>query len=54
MATETTSYILCECEALTEFRFHRLGNISMEPSDSDEIPLCKILYFVRGMGKLAE
>jgi len=26
----------------------------MEPSDYDEIPLCKILYFVRGMGLLAE
>jgi hypothetical protein len=26
----------------------------MEPSNYDEIPLCKILYFVRGMGLLAE
>jgi hypothetical protein len=29
-------------------------NISVEPSDYDEIPLCKILYFVRGTGLLAE
>jgi hypothetical protein len=28
-------------------------NIFMEPSDCDEISLCKILYFVRGMGLLA-
>jgi hypothetical protein len=26
----------------------------MEISDYNEIPLCKILYFVRGMGLLAE
>jgi hypothetical protein len=26
----------------------------MEPSDYDEIPWCKILYFVRGTGILAE
>jgi hypothetical protein len=25
-----------------------------EPSDFDEIPLCKILYFIRGTGLLAE
>jgi hypothetical protein len=29
-------------------------NILKEPSDHDEIPLCKILYFVRGMGLLVE
>jgi hypothetical protein len=29
-------------------------NIFMEPSNYDEIPLRKILYFVRGMGLLAE
>jgi hypothetical protein len=29
-------------------------NIFMEPSDYDEIPLHKILYFVRDMGQLAE
>jgi hypothetical protein len=26
----------------------------MEPSDYDEIPLSKILYFVKGMALLAE
>jgi hypothetical protein len=26
----------------------------MEPSDYDEISLCKILYFVRGIGLLVE
>jgi hypothetical protein len=41
-------------KALAEFRFRRLGNVFMEPSYYDEIPLCKVLYFVRGMGLLAE
>jgi hypothetical protein len=35
-------------KALAELKFRRLGNIFMEPSDYDEIPLCKVLYFVRG------
>jgi hypothetical protein len=46
MATETSSHILCECVAINEFRFCRLGNIIMEPSDYDDVPLCKILYFL--------
>jgi hypothetical protein len=41
-------------KALAEFKFRRSGNMFMEPSDYYEIPLCKILYFVRGMGLLAE
>jgi hypothetical protein len=40
--------------AKAEFKFHRLSNIFMEPSNYDEILLCKILYFVRGTGLLAE
>jgi hypothetical protein len=42
MATETVSQILFECE----FRFHHVGKHFMEPSDYDEIQLCKILYSV--------
>jgi hypothetical protein len=54
MATETASHILRECVALVGFRFHLSGKHFMEPSDYDEIPLCKVLYFVRSMGLLAE
>jgi hypothetical protein len=46
MATETVSHILFECVASAEFRFHHVGKHFMEPSDYDEILLCKILYFV--------
>jgi hypothetical protein len=41
-------------KALDEFKFRRLCKHFMEPSDYDKIPLCKILYFVRGKGLLAE
>jgi hypothetical protein len=39
MATETASHVLCECVALAEFRFCRLENTFMEPSDNVEIPV---------------
>lgn len=40
--------------ALAESRFCHLGKRLIEPSMYNEIPLCKILYFARGMGLLAE
>jgi hypothetical protein len=54
METETASHILCEYVALDELRFSCLGKHFMNPSNCDEIPLCKILYFVRGTGLLVE
>jgi hypothetical protein len=53
METEIVSHILCECVALAGLRFLRLEKHFMGPSDYDEIPLCKILYFVRSTGLLA-
>jgi hypothetical protein len=41
-------------KALAEFNFCYLGSNFMERGDYNEIPLCKILYFVNGMGLLAE
>jgi hypothetical protein len=41
-------------KALAEFRFFAYLNIFMERSNYDEIPLYEILYFVRGMGLMAE
>jgi hypothetical protein len=42
-------------KALAEFKFCCLGiNIFMEPIDYDEILLCKILYYARRTGLLAE
>jgi hypothetical protein len=47
-------HIASDCVALAGLRFRRLGKYLMEPRDYDEIPLCKIMYFVRGTGLLAE
>jgi hypothetical protein len=54
MGTETALHILCKCVTLDELRFHRLDKHFMRTSDYDSFPLCKILYFVRGMGLLVE
>jgi hypothetical protein len=41
--------------SLAEFRFRLLGkHFFMEPSDYDDIPLYKVLYFVKGTVLLAE
>jgi hypothetical protein len=54
METETASHILCECVALAGLRLRCLGKHFVVLSDYIENPLCKILYFIRGMGLLAE
>jgi hypothetical protein len=41
-------------KALAKFKFRRLGKRFCGSKILDEIPLCKILYFVRGTGILAE
>jgi hypothetical protein len=39
---------------LAELKFRYLGKLFIERSNYDEIPLCKILYFIRGTELLAE
>jgi hypothetical protein len=41
-------------KAIADFRFCHVGKHCMEPRDYDEILLCKVLYFARGTGLLAE
>jgi hypothetical protein len=41
-------------KTLCEFKLRRLGKHFTEPSDYVEIPLRKVVYFVRGTGLLAE
>jgi hypothetical protein len=54
MVTETASHILCECVVSANSDFFKLGKQFMEPSDNDVILVCKILYFVRSTGLVAE
>jgi hypothetical protein len=41
-------------KALAGFKFVAEVDLFTEPSDYDGIPLCKILYLVRGTGLQAE
>jgi hypothetical protein len=52
--TETASHILCKCVAVAGLRLCPLGKHFTELSNYDEIPLCKILHFVKTKGLLAE
>jgi hypothetical protein len=40
--------------ALAEFRFRRLGKLFTETNSCDKIVLCKVVYFVRDTGLMAE
>ena len=51
-ASETPSRILCSCEALVTLRFRHLGRNFMQPGDSEDIFVSKILHFAQGMGVL--
>jgi hypothetical protein len=43
-------HILCDCEAVAYTRFHHLGQYFMESSDYYDIPIDKVLHFIRSMG----
>jgi hypothetical protein len=47
---ESTTHILCDCEAVAHIRFRHLGQIFMEPSDCYDAPIDKVLHFIRGVG----
>jgi hypothetical protein len=49
---ETATHVLCECEALADFRFRHLGQYFMEPSDYFDVPTYKILHYIRSAGLL--
>jgi len=51
-ASETTSDVLCECEALATFRFRKLGHHFEKPGDFEDISVSRITYFVQGAGLL--
>jgi hypothetical protein len=47
---ESATHILCDCEAITHLWFCHLGQFFMEPSDSYDDPISKILHFIRSVG----
>jgi hypothetical protein len=51
---ELITHILCDCEAVTHFRFRYLCQSFMEPSDFYDAPICKVLHFIRSVGLMKD
>jgi hypothetical protein len=47
---ESATDILCDCEALANFRFRHLGQFFMDPSDYYDAPIYKVLHLIRSVG----
>jgi hypothetical protein len=47
---KSATRILCDCEAISYLRFRHLGQYFMEPSDYYDVPINKVLHFVRSVG----
>jgi hypothetical protein len=47
---ESVTHILCDCEAITYFRFSHLGHFFMEPKDNYDTSIHKVLHFIRSVG----
>jgi hypothetical protein len=49
-ADESATHVLCDCEALAHLRFRHLGQFFMEPGDFYDVPIGKVLLFIRSVG----
>jgi hypothetical protein len=49
-ADESATHVLCDCEALDHLRFRHLGQFLMEPGDFYDVPIGKVLHFIRSVG----
>jgi hypothetical protein len=49
-ADESAIHVLCDCEALAHLRFRHLGQFLMEPGDFYDVPIGKVLHFIRSVG----
>jgi hypothetical protein len=43
-------HVPCDCEAIAHLRFRHLGQFFTEPGDYHDIPISKVLQFVRSAG----
>ena len=50
MEVETSTHILCECEALASSRYVHLGSLFLEPEDIQIISLGAVRDFSKVMG----
>jgi hypothetical protein len=49
-ADESATHVLCDREALAYLRFPHLGQFFMEPGDFYDVPIGKVLHFIRSVG----
>jgi hypothetical protein len=49
-ADESATHVLCDCKALAYLRFRHLGQFFMEPGDFYDVPIGKVLHFIRSVG----
>jgi hypothetical protein len=49
-ADESATHVLCDGEALAHLRFPHLGQFFMEPCDFYNVPIGKVLHFIRSVG----
>jgi hypothetical protein len=47
---ESATHVLCDWEAIVHLRFRHLGQFFMEPSDYYDVPISKVLHFIRSVG----
>jgi hypothetical protein len=47
---ESATHILCDCKAIAYLRFRHLGQFFMEPSDYYDVPINRVLHFIRSVG----
>jgi hypothetical protein len=47
---ESATHILVDCEAITYLRFCHLSQFFMEPSNYYDVPINKVLHFIRSVG----
>jgi hypothetical protein len=48
-ADESATHVPCDCEALAHPRFRHLGQFFMEPGDFYDVPIGKVLHFIRSV-----
>jgi hypothetical protein len=49
---QSSTHILCDCEAIVYLRFHHLGHYFMEPRDYQDASASKILHSIQSVGLL--
>jgi hypothetical protein len=48
-ADESATHVLCDCEAIAHLGFRHLGQFLMEPGDFFDVPISKVLHFIRSV-----